>query len=78
MKGTIKSLSDKKFGFVKGTNGVEYFFHRDDFSGFWDDLFHDFHEGLKSHAQIEVTFEPGQGLKGPRASNVKRLDFPNQ
>jgi len=52
----------------------EYFFHRDDFQGHWDDLCTDFDGG----GQIEVTFEPDSTTKGLRARNVSRIDYPNQ
>jgi len=78
MKGYIRTLSDRNFGFIKATNGTDYFFHRDDFSGFWDDLVADYQAGKVTKEFIQVTFEPGEGLKGPRASNISRLDFPNQ
>lgn len=51
----------------------EYFFHRDDFSGHWNDLCEDFFKG-----PIEVTFEPDLTDKGLRARNVSRTDYPNQ
>lgn len=58
--GTIKRLvQDKGFGFVRGPEGTEYFFHRSECADF-DHL----QDGQK------VTFEPGEGPKGPRASQV--------
>jgi CspA family cold shock protein len=63
MNGTIKRLvSDKGFGFVAATDGNEYFFHQ---SACADARFDDLHEGQA------VTFEKGQGPKGPRAESVK-------
>jgi len=62
-KGTIKRLvSDKGFGFIAAANGSEYFFHQ---SACADARFDDLREGQA------VTFEPGQGPKGPRAENVR-------
>ena len=61
-KGQIKRLvSDKGFGFVAAQDGKEYFFHQSAVNGA---RFDDLHEGQS------VTFEPGQGPKGPRAENV--------
>ena len=61
VNGTVKRLvSQKGFGFVADQSGHEYFFHQSSCQGF-DSL----REGQA------VTFEPGQGLKGPRAENVK-------
>jgi CspA family cold shock protein len=60
--GTIKRLvSDKGFGFVAAPDGNEYFFHRSACNGV---RFDDLREGQP------VTFETGQGPKGPRAENV--------
>lgn len=58
----VKVVPDKGWGFIKGRDGQEYFFHRSqtvDFEGY--------HQGL------EVTFvpTPGQGTKGPRAEAVE-------
>ena len=61
VQGTIKRMvSEKGFGFVAGPDGQEYFFHQSSCASF-DTL----REG------DAVTFEPGQGPKGPRAENVK-------
>ncbi len=61
MNGTIKRLvSDKGFGFVAAEDGNEYFFHQSACEQF-DTL----HEGQN------VTFQTGQGPKGPRAENVR-------
>lgn len=61
--GTIKRLvSGKGFGFVAAQDGTEYFFHQ---SACVDVRFDDLREGQA------VTFEKGQGPKGPRAENVR-------
>jgi len=63
MSGTIKRLvSDKGFGFIAASDGAEYFFHQSACSGV---AFDDLREGQA------VTFEKGQGPKGPRGENVK-------
>ena len=60
INGTIKRLvSDKGFGFVAAEDGSEYFFHQSACANF-DSL----REGQR------VTFQAGQGPKGPRAENV--------
>jgi CspA family cold shock protein len=60
-KGTIKRIvADKGFGFVADESGQEYFFHQSACQSF-DSL----HEGQA------VTFQSGQGPKGPRAENVR-------
>ncbi len=59
--GTVKRLvGDKGFGFIEAADGSEYFFHQSACAEF-DSL----REGQS------VTFEKGQGPKGPRAENVR-------
>ena len=61
--GTIKRLvSEKGFGFVAASDGNEYFFHQ---SACVDGQFDQLREGQS------VTFNTGQGPKGPRAENVR-------
>jgi CspA family cold shock protein len=64
MNGTVKRLvSDKGFGFVAASDGNEYFFHQ---SACADVRFDELREGQS------VTFQTGQGPKGPRAENIRR------
>ena len=64
LNGTIKRIvSDKGFGFVAAPDGNEYFFHQSACSGV---SFDELREGEA------VTFQTGQGPKGPRAENVAR------
>ncbi len=73
MTGIIKSLPENKpFGFIKGPEG-EYFFHREDFNGFWADLQTDF----RNKQTITVEFKKVESLKGLRASDVKRITWPD-
>jgi cold shock protein len=61
--GTIKRLiHDKGFGFVAADDGSEYFFHQSACNGV---AFDSLREGQA------VTFQKGQGPKGPRAENVQ-------
>jgi CspA family cold shock protein len=61
--GTIKRLQGEKgFGFIAAADGSEYFFHQ---SACLGTRFDELREGQS------VTFERGQGPKGPRAENVK-------
>ena len=62
MNGTIKRLTDKGFGFIAASDGSEYFFHQSACTG---TRFDELREGQN------VTFERGQGPKGPRAENVR-------
>jgi cold shock CspA family protein len=66
-------MGKKQFGFIH-SEGKNYFFHRDDFNGHWEDLEEDF-EKLRS---IKVEFVEVESDKGPRAADIKRLDYPNQ
>jgi CspA family cold shock protein len=62
--GTIKRLvRDKGFGFVAAQDGTEYFFHQSACQGV---AFDTLREG------DSVTFEKGQGPKGPRAEKISR------
>ena len=63
MNGTIKTLTTKGFGFIATADGQEYFFHQ---SALSDLRFDDLREGQA------VSFDVGQGPKGPRAENVRR------
>jgi len=64
INGTVKRLvSDKGFGFVLAENGQEYFFHQSACAGTFDQM----REGQP------VTFQTGQGPKGPRAENVRMV-----
>jgi CspA family cold shock protein len=63
LTGTIKRLvSDKGFGFILASDNNEYFFHQSACSGV---QFDSLREGQA------VTFERGQGPKGPRGENVR-------
>ena len=63
MTGTIKRLvPEKGFGFIVASNGKEYFFHS---SACASEPFDSLREGQ------DVTFDVGQGPKGPRAENVR-------
>jgi CspA family cold shock protein len=66
MTGTIKRVvQDRGFGFIKGENEVEYFFHRSSVAG-------EFHE-LEEGAAVTFDEEPGSP-KGPRAHHVQLRD----
>lgn len=62
--GNIKKVvSDRGFGFITGTDGNEYFFHRDGLSGSLD------FDRLLGGEKVEFDIE--QGPKGARAKNVQ-------
>ena len=60
-QGTIKKLTDRGFGFIKGEQG-EIFFHSSSLEG---TTFEALSEGQR------VEYEEGRGPKGPRAENVR-------
>ena len=61
-EGTIKRLTDKGFGFIDMGGSKDMFFHSSDLDGV---SYEELQEGQR------VTFNEGQGPKGPRAENVK-------
>ena len=63
-EGTIKRLTDKGFGFIDTGTGTDIFFHMSNLDGV---SFDDLSEGQK------VSFDTGEGPKGPRAENVRPL-----
>ena len=60
-EGTIKRLTDKGFGFIDAGTGKDLFFHMSNVEGIH---FDELTEGQR------VSFNSGQGPKGPRAENV--------
>jgi len=61
-EGTIKRVTDKGFGFIDDGTGKDMFFHSSNLEGVtYDQL----REGQR------VSYEVGQGPKGPRAENVR-------
>ncbi len=63
-EGTIKRLTDKGFGFIETGTGKDLFFHMSAVAGV---RFEDLRQGQR------VSFDVGEGPKGPRAENVKVL-----
>ena len=62
-KGTIKKLMDRGYGFIKGEQEEDLFFHRNDVEGV---EFNSLSEGQ------EVEYEQGKGRDGrPRAVKVR-------
>ncbi len=63
LKGTIRRIMDRGFGFIKTEDETDIFFHRNDIEGV---EFNSLSEGQ------EVEFEKGQGRDGrPRAVKVR-------
>jgi CspA family cold shock protein len=64
MTGTIKTLTDRGFGFIsREGEAKDLFFHSKDLNGV---MFDDLRQG------DTVTFEVADGPKGPNAVNVQR------
>ena len=61
-EGTIKRLTEKGFGFIENSTGKDLFFHT---SSVQDVRFEELREGQR------VSFDVGEGPKGPRAENVR-------
>ncbi len=61
-EGKIKRLTDKGFGFISTGSGTDVFFHK---SALQDVEYEQLSEGQT------VTFDDGEGPKGPRAENVR-------
>ena len=66
MNGTIKTLTDRGFGFIaRDGEAKDLFFHSKELNGVaFDDL----------KVGDVVTFEVTEGEKGPAATNVSRVD----
>ncbi len=62
MEGTIKRITDKGFGFIDNGTDKDMFFHSSALEGV---TFEQLREGQR------VTYNVGQGPKGPRAENVQ-------
>lgn len=61
-QGKIKRLTDRGFGFIDTGDGEDLFFHMSSLQGI---AFEQLREGQA------VTYDVGQGPKGPRAENVR-------
>lgn len=65
-EGKVKWFNESKgFGFIEQEDGKDIFVHHSSIQG---------QEGFKSLTQGDrVSFEVGDGLKGPAAANVRKL-----
>lgn len=73
MTGIVSNLIiNKKYGFISGDNGQEYFFHMADSPESWETIVSKFTE--LGGNKVKVYFEAAKTPKGPRAKNVSILD----
>ena len=64
MKGTVKFFNHKKgFGFITGEDGKDYFVHQTSLG-----------EGVSLDEEDSVEFSSEEGDKGPKATNVKKIE----
>jgi CspA family cold shock protein len=65
MKGVVKWFNDKKgYGFISDEEGNDVFVHYQEIQG----------EGFKTLQENDnVEFEVGEGEKGPKAMNVRKV-----
>ena len=63
-EGKIKRLTEKGFGFIETGTDKDMFFHSSNLEGV---RYEDLREGQR------VSYNPGQGPKGPRAENVRLI-----
>ena len=69
MDGTVSRVfRDKGFGFIKGKDKIEYFFHRSEYEGNFDDLVIEVDLGR----MVLVSFDVVHSERGPRAGKVNR------
>ncbi|MCL4123069.1 UNVERIFIED_CONTAM: hypothetical protein GTU68_010645 [Idotea baltica] len=61
-EGTIKRVTTKGFGFIENESGTDMFFHSSAVEG---TTYEELSEGQR------VSYNLGQGPKGPRAENVR-------
>ncbi len=66
VEGTVKWFNETKgYGFIKKDDGQDVFVHYSDIEG----------DGFKTLAEGQrVSFEVVEGTKGPKATNVTRID----
>jgi len=66
-QGIIKNMEqDRKYGFIRGDSGIEFFFHKTGFVPNGDGI--GFDNGFKG---MVVTFDQEDSSRGPRAGNVR-------
>lgn len=65
MEGRVKKLMDRGYGFIEDMDGSSYFFHKSEVK---DISFDELKEGNL------VSFDPEEGEKGKKATNVQRIE----
>jgi len=65
MEGKVRRLMDRGYGFIDDSDGVTYFFHRNDVENVnFDDL----------EVENLVSFDPEEGKKGKKATNIQKIE----
>ncbi|MET0786437.1 MAG: hypothetical protein ABWY25_07015 [Paenisporosarcina sp.] len=71
MEGIIRKLKpENSYAFIS-TDKADYFMHKSDFDGHWEDLVEDV---VDKRLEVKVEFEPKKTEKGLRAAEVRRLE----
>lgn len=64
MLGKIRRIMDRGYGFIRGDDGKDYFFHRSSVEGTT-------FEALSEGQSVEFDVEPDRRGRGPRATRVR-------
>jgi cold shock CspA family protein len=71
MKGRVtRKINDRKFGFIRGDDAREYFFHQDDCYGEFDRLTSETKKFAGDGSEVSFDGEPGKEPGKLRARNV--------
>lgn len=74
MVGQVRNIPDgKSFGFITTNEGKDYFFHRDDYQGSWNELLKAYKKNNTAQFVL-VEFEPIEAPKGLRAAKVVKIN----
>lgn len=64
----VRIIPDKRFGFVRiPGHSKDFFFHRDDYQGRWEDL-------LDHKHKVKVSCVVVESAKGPRCADVTPIE----
>lgn len=69
MLGRVKNIKPSLYGFILDENGVEYFFHAQNYKGDWEEL-KQMSPPITTRGPV-VQFTPTKGPKGMKAMEVE-------